>query len=398
MKFYHILFFLLLFTSLSISSCKKDDPAELSPELSFKSGNGYTSSDVTINFDEQVIIGLIASKNKQTNIKLKNLKLILNSNNNVETLVDTTLNSETISVNYQLPAFSSETSINLLAIVSDDAGRTASVSLNILVTNAKPSLTFKEGTGYTSNDVTVQTNETIVVGYNAKYNEITQEKLKNFKLIVSSNNIPFTILDSTISIEIFSKDFEIKLPSPSTIRLTAIITDDAGRTASVSCNIVAEGGGVKVVKHTEVELGSWNDEIGSFYNAQENTIFNVTEAAANQAKVDLVFYKGDNDDNSIAAPIDASLETILTFDISNWETRNATLFIKTEMTVEDFDAIGEYYEFPEFVEAEANTKIVNMVNGDVLFFKTEAGALGYIKVVALYSRGDLGEFEVIVME
>lgn len=124
----------------------------------------------------------------------------------------------------------------------------------------------------------------------------------------------------------------------------------------------------------------------------------MSQAAANQAKVDLVFYKGDNDDNSIAAPIDASLETILTFDISNWETRNATLFIKTEMTVEDFDAIGEYYEFPEFVEAEANTKIVNMVNGDVLFFKTEAGALGYIKVVDLYSRGDLGEFEVIVME
>jgi len=81
-----------------------------------------------------------------------------------------------------------------------------------------------------------------------------------------------------------------------------------------------------------------------------------------------------------------------------WETRNATLFISTEMTVEEFDAIGEYYVFPEFVEAEADTKIVNMVNGDVLFFKTEAGALGYIKVVDLYSRGDLGEFEVIVME
>jgi hypothetical protein len=39
-----------------------------------------------------------------------------------------------------------------------------------------------------------------------------------------------------------------------------------------------------------------------------------------------------------------------------------------------------------------------MVNGDVVFFKTEADALGYLKVVDLYSRGDLGKFEVIVME
>ena len=266
------------------------------------------------------------------------------------------------------------------------------------ITNPEPTLSFKGGSGYTSTDVTITTAETILVGFNAAYNQETNEKLKNFKLTITSNNVAQTLIDSTLNSEVFSTDINISFPDPASALLQAVVTDDAGRTASVSFNIVVENAGVKVVKYTEVELGSWNDEIGSFYNAQENTIYNVTEAAANQAKVDLVFYKGQTNLNTIAAPADASLETILTFNINSWATRNATMFIGTEMTAEEFDGIGEYYEFPEFVEAEADTKIINMVNGDVVFFKTQAGALGYIKVVDLYSRGDLGKFEVIVME
>jgi hypothetical protein len=266
------------------------------------------------------------------------------------------------------------------------------------IINPEPTLSFKGGAGYTSTDVTITTGESILVGFNAAYNQETNEKLKNFKLTVTSNNIAQTLIDSALNTEVFSTDITISFPDPASALLQAVVTDDAGRTASVSFNIVVENAGVKVVKYTEVELGSWNDEIGSFYNAQENTIYNVTEAAANQAKVDLVFYKGETNLNTLAAPADESLETILTFDINSWTTRNATMFIGTEMTAEEFDAIGEYYEFPEFVEADADTKIVDMVNGDVVFFKTEADALGYIKVVDLYSRGDLGKFEVIVME
>lgn len=266
------------------------------------------------------------------------------------------------------------------------------------IVNPEPTLNFIGGEGYTSTDVTINAGEQIKVGFNASANNETNEKLTNFKLTLTANNQSQTLVDSTFNEETFTTTIFIEFPEPVTARLEGTITDKAGRTTSVAFNVTVEEAGVKVLKHTDVKLGSWNDEIGSFYNAQENTVFTVSQAAANQAKVDLVFYKGVNDLNAIAAPADESLESILTFDISNWETRNATLFIKTEMTVEDFDAIGEYYEFPEFVEAEANTKIVNMVNGDVLFFKTEAGALGYIKVVDLYSRGDLGEFEVIVME
>lgn len=266
------------------------------------------------------------------------------------------------------------------------------------IVNPEPTLNFIGGEGYTSTDVTINAGEQIKVGFNASANNETNEKLTNFKLTRTANNQSQTLFDSTFNEETFTTTIFIDFPESVTARLEGTITDKAGRTTSVAFNVTVEEAGVKVLKHTDVKLGSWNDEIGSFYNAQENTIYNVTEAAANQAKVDLVFYKGENNLNTLAAPADASLETIITFNINSWANRNATMFIGTEMTAEEFDGIGEYYEFPEFVEAEADTKIINMVNGDVVFFKTQAGALGYIKVVDLYSRGDLGKFEVIVME
>ena len=266
------------------------------------------------------------------------------------------------------------------------------------IVNPEPTLSFIGGAGYTSSDVTITTDEQIKVGFNAAFNQETNEKLKNFKLTITANNVPQVLIDSTLNNEVFNTTINISFPEPTTARLEGVVTDDAGRTASVSFNIVVEQSGVKVVKYTDVELGSWNDEIGSFYNAQENMIYTVNEAAANQAKVDFVFYKGQTNLNTLAAPADASLETILTFNINSWTTRNATMFIGTTMTAEEFDSIGDYYDFPEFVEADADIKMINMENGDVVYFKTQAGVLGYIKVVDLYSRGDLGRFEVIVVE
>ncbi len=77
--------------------------------------------------------------------------------------------------------------------------------------------------------------------------------------------------------------FQIQLQS--FLLQAVVVTDDAGRTASVLFNIAVENA-IKVAKHT-VELGSWND-VKSGFTMQENTIFNVI-TAANQAKVDLCF-------------------------------------------------------------------------------------------------------------
>lgn len=266
------------------------------------------------------------------------------------------------------------------------------------IINPEPTLDFKGGANYTSTDVTINAGDEILVGFNAAYNSETGEKLTNFKLVVTSNNVSQTLIDSTLKNETFSTDLNITFTEVVTARLEATVTDKAGRTAKVSFNITVEEAGVKVVKHTNVELGSWNDAIGSFYAAKENTIFTVSEAFNNQAKVDFIFYKGVQNMNTITAPDDADLLEIQTFNIASWTTKNETRFVMTSLTAAEFDAIGEYYVFPEFDQTKVAKKVVDLENGAVVHFRTQAGAYGLIKVIDLYSRGDLGKFDIIIME
>lgn len=266
------------------------------------------------------------------------------------------------------------------------------------IVNPEPTIDFKGGANYTSSDVTINTGDEILVGFNAAYNQETGEELTNFKLVLTSNNVPQTFMDSTLKNKTFSTDMRISFSQTGTARLEATITDKAGRTDAVSFNITVEEAGVKVVKHTNVELGSWNDAIGSFYGAKENSIFTVAEAFNNQAMVDFVFYKGQTNMNTIAAPDDVSLNTILTFNMGEWTTRNQTRFVMTSMTAAEFDAIGDYYVFKEFEGNSGESKVINLEDGAVVQFRIQAGAYGLIKVVNFYSRGDLGVMDVIIME
>ena len=266
------------------------------------------------------------------------------------------------------------------------------------IVNPEPTIDFKGGGDYISSDVTINAGDIILVGFNAASNNETGEKLTNFKLTLTSNNVLQPLVDETLNAETYSKDFEITFPDAGTARLEATVTDKAGRTAKVSFNITVEEAGVKVVKHTNVELGSWNDVIGSFYAAKENSVFTVPQAMENQAKVDFIFYKGVQNFNTIAAPDDASLVTIPSFRMDEWETKNQTRFVITSMTVAEFDAIGDYYMFTEFEGNSGESKVINLEDGVVVQFRTQAGAYGLIKVVDFSSRGDLGKLDVIITE
>lgn len=262
----------------------------------------------------------------------------------------------------------------------------------------KPTIDFKGGSGYTSSDVTIDAGQQILVGFNAAYNTSTKKNLTNFLLTLTSNNVAQTLVDSTINTDVYAADVTINFPQAGSARLTAKITDKDGYTDEVSFNITIEQAGLKVVKYTNVELGSFNDEIGSFYASSDNAVYTVTTAASNQSKIDMIFYKGVTNANTFAAPDDASLSTIPTFGVDSWTVKNQTRFIKTTMTVAEFDAIGEYHVFPEFTEASASSNANLLDENQVVFFRTQAGKLGYVKVVDLYSRGDLAKFDVIVVE
>lgn len=267
------------------------------------------------------------------------------------------------------------------------------------VLNPEPSINFKGGSSYTSTDVSITAGESITLGINASQNSETKAKLKTFTIVLTSNNTPTTLINETLESNqemVYSQDFVITFPNVGEVMLDARITDADGKFAEIGFKVTVTQAGVSVKKKTNVEFGSFNDGIGSFYGTSSETIYKVPEAFANQSLVDIIFFKGITNGNTIAAPDDADANTITDFNLNTWTTKNKTRFITTTLTAAEFDAIGNVYQFPEFVEANASSKANNLSDGKVVYFKTQAGKRGYVKVVDLYTKGDKAKFDFIV--
>jgi len=257
-----------------------------------------------------------------------------------------------------------------------------------------PSIDFKGGATYTFENVTITTNDQIVVGILAAMHPDTKKPLTNFKLTIGSD----VLVDSTFNANSFDADYTINFEEVGTATLNARITDESGSYDEISFDIIVEVAAVNVTKNTNIEMGSFNDPKGSFYSTGNATVYTVAQAKLNQAAVDFIFFKGVTNLNAIAAPDDSEVNTISTYQLADWTVKNQTRFNATTMTAAEFDAIGNTYVFPEFNATTAASLAKNLVNGQVLYFKTQAGKHGYIKVVDLFSRGDMAKFDVIIEE
>jgi hypothetical protein len=267
------------------------------------------------------------------------------------------------------------------------------------ILDPNPTINFKGGTTYTASDVSIKAGESILIGVNAAQNSQTKKKLTKFEIILTANNNPTTLINETLTSNeemVYSKDFNITFPNVGEVKLVARITDADNKQAEVGFTVTITPAGVAVKKKTNVEFGSFNDPIGSFYSTSTEQIYTISQAASNQALIDIIFFKGVTNGNTIAAPDDAAANTISDFQLNTWTTKNQTRFIKSTMTAAQFDAIGTTHVFPEFVAANGLSNANLLVNGNVIYFRTQAGKRGYAKVVDLYTKGDKAKFDFII--
>ncbi|MBL7903420.1 MAG: hypothetical protein JNL22_00220 [Bacteroidales bacterium] len=264
-------------------------------------------------------------------------------------------------------------------------------------TDPGPSLTLKGGTGYTSDDVTIEIGNSIKVGVVGGKSSVSGNKLTKFKFIYTANNIPTTLVDSTLNADSFNWETELEFTGVGTGRLSFELTDKGGMTVEKAFNVTVQG--PEVTKFSNVELGSWNDAIGSFFATSEGVAYNVTQTSAvpsTQAKIDFLFFKGVTNGNTIASPDDVDANTISDLKLNLWTNKNQTRFNATTITAAQFDAIGTTYVFPNFDLNNQSTKANELAEGDVILFKTKANKLGLIKVIDLYTKGDKMKIDVIV--
>ncbi|GAB1403388.1 hypothetical protein MASR1M74_05660 [Lentimicrobium sp.] len=268
-----------------------------------------------------------------------------------------------------------------------------------------PSLTLKGGSDYTSDDKTINVGETIKFGVIGNKSSVSGNKLTRFKLDFIANNIPEKMFDTTLNSDSFNWDGTMKFTGVGEGNLSFQLTDKGGMTTTKTFKITIEDPGSAINKYKDVTFGSWNDPEGSFFSASEGLLYTVGQTKAtpaNQAKIDFIFFKGATNGNSLASPDNADLQTITTLQVKNWSVKNQTRFNTTDISVSQFDAIGDSYNFPPFNLTGTKDIINNLVdtgeNGRVFLFKTQAGKLGLVKIVDLYSRGDRAKVDVIVQK
>lgn len=258
-----------------------------------------------------------------------------------------------------------------------------------------PTINFIGGEGYIDGDATIPVNSFFKMGIAASANAESGKELSTLRLTRAVNGTTFIDTTYTINESMFNADFTFNAQAAGiTETITFTLTDKADKTASISANITSEAAGVAVTKNTDVLMGSHNDDNGSFYSTVNKLVYNIADASANQADIDFLFYLGATNGSTIASPADEDANTV--YAITDWTTKNATLFTDTELTAEAFDAIGAEYVFPEFTGDL--TDINNLEAGSVIMFKTVGDKLGLIKVNQINGRGDFINLDIIVAE
>ena len=265
-----------------------------------------------------------------------------------------------------------------------------------------PSINLKGETGYTAKNDTIPVNTSIKVGVTGLKSSVSGQKLTRFKLSIISNNIATTWIDSAFSSESFAWEQNIPFTGTGSARLLFELWDKGGMRNEKAFDIVVINPGAAVTKFTDVEFGSWNDPIGSFFSSIEGITYTVGQTSAvpaNQAKIDFLFFYGQTNKNTFASPDDADANGINDLKLNLWTTKNQTRFNPSNLTVSQFDAIGTTFNFPTFDFSAQTTKVNNLSAGKIFMFKTKNNKLGLVKVTYVSTtRGDKAKATIIVQK
>jgi len=253
-------------------------------------------------------------------------------------------------------------------------------------TDVSPTMNFVGGSDFTAGDVTLKAGETFKVGVNAFSNASSKAKLSKFKVVRTFNNVPFTALDSTLSsTDVFNINITaFAYPDAGAERWTFTITDKDGETAELSFNITTTSGG-PIQSYNQKILGSYdNSAYGSSFASADGTVYTLSEAKTNAAKIDWMYYYGVTNKATLAAPSDPSVTEVFTSATNGpatWSVRNATKFSKVSLPAGlTWDAISTDAEIIILASEVSETKSNLLAVGNILAFKTVAGKQGLIKI------------------
>lgn len=401
---------LLLSAAVMVSSCKKEDANEVDPgpAIHLKEGAGYTSTNDTIESNMEIVVGVLGLNSPVSEQPLIRFKFSVISKNIQITFVDSTFSSNSFDWEAKLIPASSEGEVKLLFELWDRGGVRIEKSFDLIVNgiipiDPGPGIYLKDEVGYTYMDGTIWVYDSIKVGVTGQKSIVSNQKLNRFRLSILSNNVATTITDTAFVADSFDWDTEITFAGAGEGRFLFELWDEGGMRNEKSFFLVVKDEGTAINKYVDVEFGSWNDATGSFFSSQEGVVYNISQTQsipANQAKIDFLYFYGTTNKNTIASPDDADANSIEPLKLNIWTNRNQTRFNPIDLTVAQFNEIGENYRFPAFNYSTQATKMGNLKVNDIFMFKTEKGKFGLVMITQLSTptRGDTAKATIIVQK
>jgi hypothetical protein len=264
-----------------------------------------------------------------------------------------------------------------------------------------PTINFVGGTGYISSNATLKVNETFKVGINAFSNTTTGENLVKFTITRIFNNVPLT-QDTTINTD--QLNIEVHATANSQVGAESWyfkVTDKNNKTKEISFTITTEAAVTydSINEFSMKILGAQDNATGSSFASIDGTVYNITDAKANAAKIDWLYFHGSVNKATLASPADADAQAVFnnaTWGIQTWTVKNNTLFKEVTDVVNWASIDNDSLILIHTASGVTNTKVNNLAVNDILSFITVTGKKGMIKVESIDGANSAGTITISV--
>lgn len=260
--------------------------------------------------------------------------------------------------------------------------------------NGDPTIKFVTGPGFTGKDTIIKVNYTLTVSLEVNWNGT--DVLET--LDVKPNDV--SIQTFTVSGEKANFNLNILKGTDEKEKWTFVIIDVKGNQSGITLNLTkdpnSEFGGINY--YNSVVIGTPNNTAkGGFISLQTQpaTIYTLEGAFTNQAKIDLLFYSDPATNSTLASPGSDIPDNLYpgARNISLWSVRNQSRFLKSAMTVSDFNAIANDAAIVNaWTDTGSALKAGDLKADDIWLIKLQSGKKGAILVKRIIS-GDAGEIE-----
>jgi len=259
-------------------------------------------------------------------------------------------------------------------------------------TSQLPTIQFVAGTGLITGDVTLAAGAEIKVRVDAFSNTSSNAKLVDFKITRVFNNLPSVVLDSTINVTSFTIGIQTTAyPTPGVEKFIFEITDKDNQSASISFNVTTTSTAGPIHAWSQKILGAQANTTGSSFASSNGTVYTLADAKTNSSLIDWLYFYGATNLACLASPADPDAQSVYnnaTNGIQTWAVKNPTLFKKITDDIVWSDIIDDSIILTETATGVDQTKIPQLVVGDILGFITAAGKHGLIRVEAITTGND----------